>query len=436
MTARDDLNRSLTAWLEAEPVIAEPEQLLGQVLARTARTRRRPAWSFPERWIPMELTSVRPVVPGGRMLVIGILALLLVAVVGFALVASGALRRPVPSPLGPAKNGLVVYASGYQIFTSAADGSGAVAITHATGTATGPVLSPDGSRVAYFTFPGPGAYDHPSLVVSAIDGTGAVTIDSVQGSISRPSWSPDGRTIAYGRAADLDQVGRIYVAPVDGSGGPRLISDPARDSWAPTWSPDGTRIAFVRGDATSQELVLMDADGSDTHQLSTGAYTAIGGGMEHGTEGLAWSPDGSRILFSAGTGTDTPTEQDRSLYVVDVASGAPERLVAGGSPIVYGGVWSPSGTRIAYLRGPASAYPNLFVANADGTGEQRVATAISWYTPRWSPDGTSIVFDRQGTVVIIDTAGLTKKAIPQDAGAINDSSPGSASVYDWQRIAP
>ena len=43
MTTRDDFDRHLAAWFEASAPSSEPEPLLGQVLARTARTRRRPA---------------------------------------------------------------------------------------------------------------------------------------------------------------------------------------------------------------------------------------------------------------------------------------------------------------------------------------------------------------------------------------------------------
>ena len=51
MTARDDFDRHVAAWLSTDAPTSEPEHLLGEVLARTARTRRRSAWRIPERWI-------------------------------------------------------------------------------------------------------------------------------------------------------------------------------------------------------------------------------------------------------------------------------------------------------------------------------------------------------------------------------------------------
>ncbi|HEU5224568.1 MAG TPA: hypothetical protein VFV29_02085, partial [Actinomycetota bacterium] len=65
MTVRDDLDRHVAAWLTADAPTSPPEHLLGEVLAQTARTRRRPAWRIPERWIQMSAITSRVATPPG-----------------------------------------------------------------------------------------------------------------------------------------------------------------------------------------------------------------------------------------------------------------------------------------------------------------------------------------------------------------------------------
>ena len=104
----------------------------------------------------------------------------------------------------------------------------------------------------------------------------------------------------------------------------------------------------------------------------------------------ALSPDGSRIVYALRT-TDRDGDKDqRSLWQVPTAGGAPVRLTHGtadSSP-----VWSPDGTRLAFLRaGDGGAQLWLLPANG---GEPRALTSLPLGagSPQWSPDGTRIAF--------------------------------------------
>jgi Tol biopolymer transport system component len=59
-------------------------------------------------------------------------------------------------------------------------------------------------------------------------------------------------------------------------------------------------------------------------------------------------------------------------------------------------VWSPDGTRIAYVHrtpNPFGSY-DIYVMNADGSGQTRLTTSPSFdLEPAWSADGSEIVFD-------------------------------------------
>jgi Tol biopolymer transport system component len=78
------------------------------------------------------------------------------------------------------------------------------------------------------------------------------------------------------------------------------------------------------------------------------------------------------------------------VFVMD-ADGSGRTVVA--SAPASDPAWSPDGTRIAYVRGTRS--PSVFVANADGSRERRVAEGA---TPAWSPDGSRLVVSRRGSV--------------------------------------
>jgi len=83
------------------------DDILGQV----GRTRQRPGWSFPERWLPMTAISERvataPRIP--MRLAVALALLLVVLVVSVALMA-GSQRPAVPAPFGVAGNGAIVFA--------------------------------------------------------------------------------------------------------------------------------------------------------------------------------------------------------------------------------------------------------------------------------------------------------------------------------------
>ena len=109
--------------------------------------------------------------------------------------------------------------------------------------------------------------------------------------------------------------------------------------------------------------------------------------------------------------------------------------------------WSPDGKRIAYTSRPSSGVLQIYVMNADGTGQTDLtngATASDW-GPAWSPDGTKIAFtsDRDGNREVYvmnadgsDPVNLTAPAPPRTgtptghltAGQSRSSPTGTASL--------
>jgi hypothetical protein len=79
------------------------------------RTRQRPAWTFPGRWLPMDLATER-LTPQAAFRV-PITLLIVIALVAAALVAIAVASRPhVPAPFGPARNGQVVFGANGDLY--------------------------------------------------------------------------------------------------------------------------------------------------------------------------------------------------------------------------------------------------------------------------------------------------------------------------------
>jgi Tol biopolymer transport system component len=121
-----------------------------------------------------------------------------------------------------------------------------------------------------------------------------------------------------------------------------------------------------------------------------------------GTASAAFPGANGRIAF------ERYSNPSLSVTTTDAGGGGAATLVDGArSP-----AWSSDGTKIAYVRSDAPEFEStIYVANADGTGEQRVGpdyddppggpdfgyfTAID--NPAWSPDGRSLVYDRNVTI--------------------------------------
>jgi len=74
--------------------------------------------------------------------------------------------------------------------------------------------------------------------------------------------------------------------------------------------------------------------------------------------------------------------------------------------------WSPDGTQIAF-RSERSGEPEIWVMNADGTGQRRLAAGLS---PAWSPDGSLIAFAGRAGVSLIRPDGTGLRGLPHAEG--------------------
>jgi Tol biopolymer transport system component len=192
----------------------------------------------------------------------------------------------------------------------------------------GPVLSPDGTRLAFLS-----SRDRLSIDLFVADAaTGKVLrklvstaadphFDSLQFISSAGSFDPTGSQIAVAAI----RAGRPVLAIIDVNNGRRLreIALPGVDEvFHPAWSPNGNQIAFAGLSGGLSDLWLCDVRAGTVRKLTDDSFTDL-----H----PAWAPDGGRLVFSTdrfSTNLDRLEFGDYELATIDVATGKPVRLFA------------------------------------------------------------------------------------------------------------
>ena len=193
------------------------------------------------------------------------------------------------------------------------------------------------------------------------------------------NFSRDGKYLLYVSFPD----GTMWRANRDGSGLQQLITDPTFYPVTPEWSPDGTQILFsTTGPSHPGEMYTISSQGGVPKRLlpDDKVSDAI----------PDWSPDGKKIVFEqnpSGTGFGTYASKGR---ILDLNTGKVTDLPPCPKPC-YSPRWSPDGRSILEL---AVDHKNMMLLNL-GTNQWSQLDpklgAIDF--PRWSRDGRSIYFE-------------------------------------------
>ena len=402
------------------------------LVRQVAGTRQRPAWTFPGRWLPMELTTARVPVTRFPMRQLGVLALIAILIAALLAAYVGTHQQKLPPPFGVARNGMMLYGSGGDIYRL--DPASGVSTALVTGPESDqlPMYSRDGTRFAFFRQSGTGPTSY-ALVVANGDGTGqqVVSTDPVTFDYSI-NWSADGRSMilddTHGHVTRLDTVRN---SP------PEKISYPNVRDIIALRPPDEGVLLYRTVTAQGWALQIMDTDGTHARPVFPSDGTSL---RDDDYSGYQWSPDGSKIAFRL----HPDASDDFRIYVANADGSGLHRLThETGTECECDMFWSPDGTKIAFNRwrldpssGEWRVRPVGIASVDDGVvreiGPQPTDQGAEF---AFSPDGASITWmprrspDSIGTTkdepLLLDVAGGTSRTISVSV----DSPP------DWQRLA-
>jgi eukaryotic-like serine/threonine-protein kinase len=237
------------------------------------------------------------------------------------------------------------------------------------------------------------------------------------------AWSPDGQKLLYTKEYELN------IARSDGTEPRRLASVPGRP-FLPRWSPDGKKIRFTISDvfpghmSGHSKLWEISSDGSHLHALLP---------LWHDSQCCGqWTPDGKYFVFEATSkGVETVWAIREKVGLFQNSRSMPVQLTVGplntsgpvpsqdGKKLLVSGNqrrseivrYDPKARQlVSFLSGVSAegldfsrdgrwvtyiSYPEGVLWRSTVNGERKLqltASTMLASSPRWSPDGTKIVF--------------------------------------------
>lgn len=186
--------------------------------------------------------------------------------------------------------------------------------------------------------------------------------------------------------ATISQADQADLPP-----GYRLLTDGSRSRLqiGPAISPDGRDVLFLsERDRLSTDLFMAStANGQVTRKIVSMSGDQHLDSLQYIYSAGAWDADAKRFAFAA-LGRGRPV-----LTIVDASNpGDRQEMTLAGLDEIYNPSWSPDGTRIVFsaLKGGMS---DLFVLTlATRALTQITADAFADLHPAWSPDGQTIAF--------------------------------------------
>ncbi len=239
-----------------------------------------------------------------------------------------------------------------------------------------PELSPDGSKIVFFS-----SRDLFSIDLYVADATtGKVLrkitdtatnphLDSIEFIESAGAWSRDGRRFAFPGVSGGSPL--LTIIDVENGHKEREIALKELDEILnPTWSPDGNSIAFSALAGGFNDLFVYDLQRNTLKRLTNDAFSEIQ---------PAWSPDGHTIAFSTDRFSTNLANLDAGqtkLALLDVASGNVRSLGGFEDGKNINPHWAPNGRSLFFVS-DRQGISNIYRIDVDGGAPAQVTNLLT-----------------------------------------------------------